>query len=63
MRELDQEIGGFDAQFLLDFISKELGSYYYNLGLSDAQMILAKKLDDLNDAISLLEKPRSFYKT
>lgn len=36
MRELDQEIGGFDAQFLLDFISKEFGSYYYNLGLSDA---------------------------
>lgn len=26
--ELDKEIGQFDAQFLLDFISEEMGPYY-----------------------------------
>lgn len=61
-RELGQDIGGFDAQFLLDFIGEEIGSYYYNLGLRDAQMLLAKKLDDISDSISLLEKPLVFDK-
>jgi uncharacterized protein (DUF2164 family) len=39
-KELDQEIGQFDAEFLLDFFSKEVGAYYYNRGLYDAQTIL-----------------------
>ena len=29
--ELQQEIGGFDAEFLLDFFSKDVGGYYYAL--------------------------------
>lgn len=61
-RELRQDIGSFDAQFLLDFIGEEIGGYYYNLGLRDAQMLLAKKLDDISDSISLLEKPLVFDK-
>lgn len=61
-RELSQDIGGFDAQFLLDFIGEEIGGYYYNLGLSDAQKMLAKKLDDISDSISQLEKPLVFDK-
>ena len=31
--ELNQEIGQFDAEFLIDFISANMGSYYYNRGL------------------------------
>ena len=30
--ELDQEIGQFDAGFLLDFFAEEIGSYFYNRG-------------------------------
>lgn len=56
-RELGQEIGGFDAEFLLDFFAREIGNYFYNQGLYDAQAILSTKLDDLNDAISQLELP------
>lgn len=40
--ELRQDIGQFDAEFLLDFFS-EIGSFYYNRGLYDAQAILSKK--------------------
>ncbi len=54
---LDQEISRFDAEFLLDFISKEIGVYFYNRGLFDAQAILKKRLDDLTEAIYELEKP------
>jgi uncharacterized protein (DUF2164 family) len=56
-QQLQQEIGQFDAQFLLDFISSELGAHYYNRGLQDAQVVLASKLDDLHDAIYQLEQP------
>lgn len=55
--ELDQEVGQFEAGFLLDFISSEIGAYYYNRGLNDAQALIAKRLDDINDAIYEIEMP------
>lgn len=55
-RELDIELKGFDAQFLLDFIGKEIGIYFYNQGLFDAQAVLSKKIDDIQDAIGQLER-------
>jgi len=55
--ELDQDIGQFDAEFLLDFCSQEVGSYYYNRGLYDAQSILESKMENIAEAIYELEKP------
>jgi uncharacterized protein (DUF2164 family) len=55
-RELNSDLGGFDAQFLLDFIAQEIGVYFYNQGLLDAQTVLSKKIDDIQDAIGQLEK-------
>jgi uncharacterized protein (DUF2164 family) len=57
LKELDQELGQFDADFLLDFISKELGAHFYNRGLYDAQAILTERLDSISDAIYEIEKP------
>ena len=58
--ELGQQIGQFDAEFLIDFVSRELGAYYYNRGLQDAQAELMAKLDDVQDAIYQLEQPTDF---
>lgn len=55
--ELDQEIGGFDAEFLLDFFSNEIGAYFYNKGLHDAKSIVDIKLEEISDAIYDIEKP------
>lgn len=55
--ELDFEIGQFDCEFLLDFISKEIGSFYYNQGLNDAQTLITSKLDDIGDALYEMEQP------
>jgi uncharacterized protein (DUF2164 family) len=55
--EMDQDVGQFDCEFFLDFISKEIGSYYYNKGLSDAQAIIAAKIDDISDALYDSEVP------
>jgi uncharacterized protein (DUF2164 family) len=50
-RELDQEIGGFDAEFLLDFFSNEIGIHYYNRGLYDGMDALKEKLELLADDV------------
>lgn len=55
--KLDQEIGGFDAEFLIDFFGEELGAHFYNRGLRDAQALFAGKLEELSDSIYELEKP------
>lgn len=55
-QELDTDLGQFDAEFLLQFIAKEMGSHFYNQGLYDAQTILQSKLDDITDAITEIEK-------
>ena len=54
--ELEVDLGQFDAEFLLDFISKEMGNIYYNQALTDAQSVLADKMDLLADAVYQLEK-------
>ena len=60
--ELDREIGQFDAQFLLDFFSEEIGSYFYNRGLYDAQSILENRMESISEAIYEIEKITEFRK-
>lgn len=60
--ELNQEIGQFDAEFLIDFFSENFGNYYYNRGLADAQLAIRSKLDDIESEIDSLEKPTDFVK-
>ena len=58
--ELDQEIAQFDAEFLLDFFSEEIGAYHYNRGLTDARTVLEEKLETITDAFYEIEKPTDF---
>ena len=46
-QELDRELGQFEAEFLLEFIMKELGSSIYNQALYDAQSLLSAKIEDV----------------
>jgi uncharacterized protein (DUF2164 family) len=56
-RELDQDLAQFDAEFLLDFFSEQIGGLYYNQALKDSQAVLENKLESITDAIYELEKP------
>jgi len=56
-RELNQELGAFDAEFLLDFVTAKLGPRYYNQGLRDAATALSKRMDVLTEALEELERP------
>lgn len=54
--ELDQEIGGFEAEFLIDFVAKEIGPFFYNRGLFDAHVLFTEKSEELGYLIQELEK-------
>ncbi len=58
--ELDQEIGQFDAEFLLDFFAEEIGPFFYNRGLYDAQTVMEARLADISEALYEIEKPTQF---
>ncbi|NNH64910.1 DUF2164 domain-containing protein [Rhizobium laguerreae] len=58
-RELDP-IGALPAEFLLDFFAEEIGPYFYNRGLRDAQAALLQRMDDVAEDIHLLEREEKF---
>lgn len=58
--ELDQDIGQFPAQFLLEFFTEEVGPYFYNRGLADAQTVLEERVESITEALYELEKPTEF---
>ena len=55
-KSLAQELGQFDAEFLLDLVSKELGAYYYNRGLHDARLIFEERVQTIDDDLYAIEK-------
>ena len=57
-----EEIGQFDAEFLLDFFSKEIGSYNYNRGLQDARTLIEENVQNLSQTFYEMEKPTEFIK-
>ena len=59
-QKLDQEIGQFDAEFLLDFFSEAVGGFYYNRGLYDAQAYIEKQMETISEDIYQLEKSTDF---
>ncbi len=60
--EMDVEMGQFDADFLLDFFANEIGVYFYNQGLRDAQVVVKNRLENLTEAIEEIERITEFQK-
>ena len=54
---LEQEIGSFDAEFLIEFFAKEIGAHYYNQGIIDAQSLFSEKAEEITYLLQDLEKP------
>ncbi len=54
--ELDFEVGNFDAEFLLDFFSEEVGPYFYNKGIKDSLDMLDTRMEEVKESIYVLEK-------
>jgi len=58
--EMDVDVGSFDAEFLLDFFSKEMGGFIYNRALADVHTLLETQLDSMSESLYELEKPVPF---
>ena len=58
--ELQQDIGGFEAEFLIEFFAKELGPYFYNRGLFDAQQVFHEKMEEVGYNLQELEQPETY---
>ena len=62
-KELSEEIGQFDAEFLLDFFSKEIGAYHYNHGLQDARRLIEENTQNITQTFYEMEKVTEFIKS
>ena len=60
--ELSEEIGQFDAEFLLEFFNKEIGSYHYNKGLQDGRTLIEENSQNILQAFYEMEKVTDFIK-
>lgn len=54
--ELEVELRDLPAEMLIDFLAREIGPFFYNRALYDAQAVLKKKADDLAEAVAGLER-------
>ncbi len=54
--ELDQEVGGLQAEALLDVVLTDIGPLFYNRGVADARTVVAARAEDLDDALHGLER-------
>lgn len=44
---LEIEVGNLQARLFLDFITKEIGRYYYNHGVADSMSFVSEKTEEL----------------
>jgi uncharacterized protein (DUF2164 family) len=56
VEEFGEEIGQFDAEFLLAFFSSEIGPYYYNRGLQDAAKVIERQTDAIKEILYTMEE-------
>ncbi|MGI2934606.1 DUF2164 domain-containing protein [Vibrio diabolicus] len=54
--ELDVEIGQFDSQFLIDFITEKLGPIYYNKGVEDAKSLVERRMLEVSEELYEIEQ-------
>lgn len=54
--ELEIDLATLPAEMLLDFLGREIGPFFYNRGLYDAQAVVTKKAEDITEAIAGLER-------
>ncbi|MCS0383595.1 DUF2164 domain-containing protein [Vibrio diabolicus] len=54
--ELDVEIGQFDSEFLIDFITEKLGPIYYNKGGEDAKSLVERRMLEVSEELYEIEQ-------
>jgi len=42
----DTDIGNLQSEIFLEFITKNIGAYYYNQGIADSMVFMTEKIED-----------------
>ncbi|HBF32285.1 DUF2164 domain-containing protein [Rhizobium sp.] len=56
LAEHDLELGRFEAESLIEFMTETVGVQCYNRGLHDAQTLLTETIERFNDGVFQLER-------
>ncbi|WP_276357658.1 DUF2164 domain-containing protein [Cohnella caldifontis] len=56
--ERSESIGELAAEQLIDFMMKQLGSYFYNKAISDMRSVVQEKFAQIDDELYALEIPK-----
>ncbi len=59
-KEHDLELGRFEAESLIAFMSETVGVQCYNRGLHDAQALLNDQMERFHDGVFQLERTITF---
>ncbi|CAH1609512.1 DUF2164 domain-containing protein [Vibrio sp. MMG022] len=54
--ELNVEIGQFDSEFLIDFVTEKLAPIYYNKGIEDAKLVIERRMLEMTDELYEIEQ-------
>ncbi|MHA2714431.1 DUF2164 domain-containing protein [Vibrio owensii] len=54
--ELEVEIGQFDSEFLINFITEKLAPIYYNKGIEDAKTVIERRMLEMTDELYEIEQ-------
>ncbi|WP_045461552.1 DUF2164 domain-containing protein [Vibrio hyugaensis] len=54
--ELSVEIGQFDSEFLIDFVTEKLAPIYYNKGIEDAKSVIERRMLEMTDELYEIEQ-------
>ena len=55
--ELEMELRDLPADMLIEFLAREIGPFFYNRGLHDAQAVVGQMSERISEAIAGLERP------
>ncbi|RUO44289.1 DUF2164 domain-containing protein [Aliidiomarina taiwanensis] len=58
--ELGQNIGNFEAEFLIDFFIELIGPALFNKGLNSAYRLLTERMDEFYYTVQEQEKPSPY---
>lgn len=57
IKERGEEIGNLAAEQVLDFITEEMASYFYNEGIEDSISALQSRMENLEEDLYTLKRP------
>lgn len=57
IKERGEEIGNLAAEQVLDFITEEMATYFYNEGIEDSISALQSRMENLEEDLYTLKRP------